>query len=298
MLAGLVAANHLIGQGFSVQILEANDRVGGRILDSQSAHGHIFSMGATWLGPDEEKVPALMAELSLETEPQYEAGNIIVRIHGQQWASANNEDIRIGPYPLPADGIPDDFLHAIQTLNTLCQEISPEMPYAHPQASKWDAMTAEDWWRQCGKSDVGKTMLRMIVEGLTFTELEQLSFLYLLYLWRSLVSLIVDDRRIKGGPQQIVHWLAGQLEDRIHLQAPVQAIHQGDGGVEVHTDGGTFEGKYAIVAIPPHLCAQIDYQPLLPEARTQLTGQMQMGKVIKVLAVYETPFGGRRGYQG
>ncbi len=45
-----------------------------------------------------------------------------------------------------------------------------------------------------------------------------------------------------------------------------------------------------VVAIPPPLAARIDYQPLLPPARDLLTQRLAMGALMKVEAVYPTPF--------
>lgn len=297
-LSGLIAAHNLQQHGYSVQLLEANDFTGGRVRDMVSAHGHVFSLGATWLGPDEEKLPALMAQLGLQTEAQYETGKIVARINGRQWHSPANESVRIGPFPLPTDGVPDDFFAAIKQLNAQCQELSLDAPYAHPRAAEWDAMTAKDWWQQHAQSETGRTLLRLIIEGLIMQEMGKLSYLYLLFIWRSLLSLIVDDRRIKGGPQQIVDWLTTQLIGRIELHAPVIRIEQDEVGVAVHTTRAVYRGSYAIVAIPPHLCAAIAFDPPMPAARRQLTERIEMGKVIKVILTYERPFWRDAGLSG
>ena len=297
-IAGLTAAHELTKRGISVCILEANDRIGGRILDIKSKHGHILPLGATWIGPDEEKVPALMAEAGLETVPQYETGDVIVRLCGTQQVAPSTDDARVGPFPLPAEGIPEDFLQAIHILDQLCQEISLERPYDHPRAAEWDQITAAEWLETVGKSEKGKALLHLVVGGELCAELEDFSFLCLLFLWRSIIVPMIDDRRIKGGPHQLVQWLSKQIGERIHLQSPVHAIQQDDDSVTVHTNQQTVMGKYLIMTIPPHLHTPIEFQPPLPESHRQVTSKSQMGKAIKVFVVYPTAFWRTMGLSG
>ncbi len=45
-----------------------------------------------------------------------------------------------------------------------------------------------------------------------------------------------------------------------------------------------------IVTLPPALCGRLDYDPILPGLRDQLTQRVPMGSVIKCSAVYDRPF--------
>jgi len=60
----------------------------------------------------------------------------------------------------------------------------------------------------------------------------------------------------------------------------------------------TVRASRVIVAIPPTLAGRIDYDPVLPAARDQLTQRMPQGSVIKCLAVYSEPFWRREGLTG
>lgn len=298
-IAGLVAARQLRQHNLSVCIVEANDRIGGRIWDITSKHGHILPLGATWIGPDEEKVPALMAELGLKTMPQYETGQLVFRLCGQQKTVMAEENARVGAFPLPGDNnMPADFLTAIKTLDTLCQEVSLTTPYSHPRAAEWDALTVEEWLTANTTTNEGETLLRLVIGDELFVALDDFSFLCLLFLWRSILSLLVDDRRIKGGPQQIVQALAADMANSIHLQTTAKSIHQDSNQVTIHTDKQIFTGQYAIVTTPPNLHSKIDFQPPMPMSRQQITSRAHMGKTIKVFVVYKTPFWRDNGLSG
>jgi monoamine oxidase len=84
--------------------------------------------------------------------------------------------------------------------------------------------------------------------------------------------------------------MAAQLGSRVVLSAPVRRISTSGSGVTVLSDQGTFTGKRAIVAVPPTLAGRIDYDPILPSDRDQLTQRLHQGVLTKVAAVYDRPF--------
>jgi monoamine oxidase len=73
-VAGLTAARALVGQGLSVRVHEARDRVGGRLLSVTHAGGSV-DLGASWFWPDEPLVQQLVDELAVRTFPQELAGD-------------------------------------------------------------------------------------------------------------------------------------------------------------------------------------------------------------------------------
>jgi monoamine oxidase len=74
------------------------------------------------------------------------------------------------------------------------------------------------------------------------------------------------------------------------LSSPVRRIVQDTSGVTVYSDGATVKASQAIVAIPPALAGRIDYEPILPFERDQLTQRYGQGTLTKVGAVYDRPF--------
>jgi monoamine oxidase len=104
--------------------------------------------------------------------------------------------------------------------------------------------------------------------------------------------------RFVGGSQAIGLKMATQLGERVILQAPVRRIAQSHGGVSVVSDRVTVQAKRVIVAIPPTLAGRIDYEPILPFQRDQLTQRYGQGTLTKVGAVYDRPFWRDRGLSG
>ena len=107
-----------------------------------------------------------------------------------------------------------------------------------------------------------------------------------------------QERRFVGGSQRVANRLAEKLGGQVHLAAPANKIVQERGRVRVEARGITAVGKRAIVAVPPPLASRIDYHPLLPASRDQLTQRWPMGSVMKVIAVYDEPFWRKDGLTG
>jgi monoamine oxidase len=104
--------------------------------------------------------------------------------------------------------------------------------------------------------------------------------------------------RFVGGSQVIATKIAKQLGSSVVLNAPVRQITQSSSGVTVQSDQGAVNAKRVIVAIPPALAGRIDYEPILPFQRDQLTQRYGQGTMTKVAAVYRTPFWRDAGLNG
>jgi monoamine oxidase len=76
---GLAAARALVAGGLDVRVLEARERVGGRLLSVRAAPSGTagIDLGATWFWANEPRVQALIAELGLEVHPQHIAGDAL-----------------------------------------------------------------------------------------------------------------------------------------------------------------------------------------------------------------------------
>ena len=66
-LAGLVAARDLLAAGHEVVVLEARDRVGGRTVNQPIGDGKVVEAGGQWIGPTQDRLAALAADLDVGT---------------------------------------------------------------------------------------------------------------------------------------------------------------------------------------------------------------------------------------
>src|SRR5687768_10751182 len=82
-LAGLTAARDVEAQGASAIVLEARDRVGGRLLNEDIGGGQVVEVGGQWIGPGQERVAALARELGIETFPTWSDGDNLIDVGGK-----------------------------------------------------------------------------------------------------------------------------------------------------------------------------------------------------------------------
>jgi monoamine oxidase len=78
-LCGLALARALCAQDVSVVVIEARERVGGRVLTQRcEATGQMLDLGPAWFWPDvEPRIAALLDELDLPSAPQYHPGDVL-----------------------------------------------------------------------------------------------------------------------------------------------------------------------------------------------------------------------------
>jgi monoamine oxidase len=291
-LAGLTAARDVEAQGASAIVLEARDRVGGRLLNEDIGGGQVVEVGGQWIGPGQERVAALARELGIETFPTWSDGDNLIDVGGKLTRYS-------GRIPKIAPHVIADLGQAQVKLERLARRVPVEAPWTAPNARALDSQTVWSWMRRNVYTRSGRALMEMVVEGVWAAEPADVSLLHLLFYINSAGGLdpLVDTEggaqqdRFVGGSQLLAIRLAERLgDDVVRLGVPVRRIEHGPAGVTVRCDGGDFSARRAIVAIPPTLAGRIAYDPPLPGRRDQLTQRMPQGTVVKTMAIYETPF--------
>ena len=297
-LAGLTAARALDGAGISFAVLEARDRVGGRTF-SRGVGDVVFDLGGQYVGEKQTRILALARELGLHQSPTPHEGKTWIELAGRR-----------ASYRGAIPKLPISALLQVQLflwlLDRAGREIPPGEPWKAANAARFDAHTVESWWRRFVVGRSARAMLRL-TNRMTFgVEADEMSLLSLLQYTSSAHGLSHMTAIEHGsqqayfveGTQSLSTRIAEKLGDRVVLGVPVRRIAQDDQGVSVHGDGGSWRARHVIVAVPPLLAGQIDYEPALPSARTALTQRFPAGAVIKCIALYERPFWRERGFSG
>jgi monoamine oxidase len=299
-LAGLAAARALRAAGLEPVVVEARDRVGGRTLNESIGDGKVVEIGAQWVGPTQDRVLGLIAELGLETFPTHTAGANLFERSGRLGRYSGTIP-KVNPLGLAELGL------LLRRLNRMAAEVHPERPWAGRRAADWDSLSFETWIRRNVRAAVARNILRIAIIGVWAAEPRDLSLLHVLFYIRAAgsIELLTDSEGgaqqdlVVGGTQLISLRMARQLGSGvIELESPVRAIRHFADRVAVASDRLSVDARRAIVAIPPTLAGRIAYDPPLPAIRDGLTQRMAQGSVVKCMAVYERPFWRERGLSG
>jgi len=299
-LAGLVAARDLIAAGRSVLVLEARDRVGGRIVNEPLGDGKVVEMGGQWAGPTQDRLLAVASELGIETFPTYDTGKKVLHFNGKRGTYGGTIP-RISPLVLA------DVGQAQGRLEALAKRVPTNAPWTARNADKLDGQTFATWIRRNTATRSARMLLTLGAEAVFAAEPGDLSMLHVLFYSHAAGSFqrLIDTTggaqqdRFVGGSALIADRLAAALGDVVRLSAPVTRIEvASDGGVTATTPAGRFECRRVIVTAPPLLAGRIDYEPALPHWREQLTQRTPMGSVIKCQVVYDEPFWRADGLSG
>jgi monoamine oxidase len=299
-LAGLAAAREAVGAGCSVLVLEARERVGGRVLNEDIGGGQVVEVGGQWIGPTQDRMAAIARELGVDTFPTWSEGENVIE-YGGRLRRYTGTIPRINPLVLL------EVERAQRRLNRLAKRVPLEAPWEARGAPGLDGQTAATWMRRNVPSKPGRMLLELVVEAVWAAQPEDISLLHILFYIRSAGSfeLLTDTEggaqqdRFVGGSQLVPIRMAARLgEERLSLGSPVRTIRQADAGVTVEADGVTVRAQHAIVAAAPTLAARIAYDPPLPGFRDQLTQRMPLGTVVKCMAIYEEPFWRHEGLSG
>ena len=299
-LSGLIAAQEVIKAGRTPLILEANDRVGGRILTEEVMPGVPLELGAQWIGDTHHRMFELAAELGVETYSQFEDGETTYEINGPvmreaEFHSKNEADLA-------------GLRAVLDKLDELSQQVDVESPWLSSQAAEWDAITAGTWLDSQGLGPIARTMIEICSVGILAVPTHEVSFLDLLYnvqVCGVTSELLAESEggaqttRFVGGTSEIPLRLVEKIGNPVIFDAQVQTIEYSNDSVKVICRNGVVaRGRQVIVALAPTLAGRITYDPPLPGVRDQLTQRMPQASAVKVFAIYDEPFWRADGLNG
>ncbi|GAB4004665.1 FAD-dependent oxidoreductase [Spirosoma migulaei] len=297
--AGLTATHELRKAEKNVLLLEARERVGGRVWTKRFDDGSYVDLGGAWVGPTQDRLYALAREFSVETFRTFDEGKSTQFFRGQ----VKRYKGLIPPLPIGALLSLDA---AIKKMNKLSKTVNLAEPWKTPNAALFDSMTLATWMNQQMRFDVARQFFKIAAEAIWAADPAEISMLHALFYTKSgrdLDTLMnikngAQEERFVGGAQTTADRMAATFWDRIVFNAPVKAIVQEGDLVTVIAGTKTYQAKRVIVTVPPALQNRIDFQPLLPAQRAQLIQRMPMGSVWKCYAIYEKPFWREQGLNG
>ncbi len=252
-LAGLAAADALRAGGAEVTVLEARDRVGGRVWSVPFAGG-VVERGAEFILPQNTAVESLAERFGLSLvrkgtpygrrEPRGEEA-----VPGAE-LEAVFDRIAAGEAPSEAETVAE-AIGGLGLEPRLAAVIRAriEVSMGHPA----DDLRGE-----------------VLGEGAaTFGDF--------------------DSYTVEGGNAELARALAGELGEAVHLSSPVRRLRWGDGGVTVTTDDGQLDADAAVIAIPTAPLADIRFEPALGGTTAAALGSVRYGQNAKLFVALRAP---------
>jgi monoamine oxidase len=243
-LAGLAAAEALLAGGCEVVVLEARDRVGGRVWSRRLSNGAVVEMGAEFVLPGNTVVEETAARLGLELSEKGMA-------YG--WRE-------------PRGGEPV----AEEQLRAAAESIERELAHSHDSAAALlDSLPDPPAVREAIRARVEVSAAAPATE----VAAEELGG----------VAALDDSpsHGVAGGNQGLALGLAERLGERVHLGDPVAGIAVAD-AVRLTTRSGELDADAAVVAVPATVLPVIRFEPELPAELRDALAAVRYGHAAKL----------------
>jgi monoamine oxidase len=282
-LAGLTAAVELQRQGVSVTVLEAQGRVGGRVLTVRDGfvEGQYAEAGGDFIDEEQKEICQLIHRLNLKLVP-------ILR-SGFSFLLSSNGKVR---QPISGDGV----------WKQLMQKLVPWMRAYRLSEQRWDGAVARalgslsiaDWMRQVKLRGTVSDML-VGLRGFFLADPSNLSLLSLIDQVSSGIPGKGGMFRIAGGNDQLPSKIASILRDRLLLGHEVLTVSQSKTKVRVRIRAGNgheswLPSDYLILAVPATRLRTLEIHPALPDEQAAAISTLSYGPVTKTLLQFDRRF--------
>lgn len=280
--AGLACAHELLSAGYDVLVLEARQRVGGRVLSfGDIVPGKIVEGGGELIGSNHPTWVAYARKFGLQFRDVTEDESLAmpIMIDGKRLSEKETKALW------------EELEVAIKLMNRDARAIDPDQPWRSPNAARLDARSAAQWIRALPVSDFCKKALAVELTADNGNATSRQSYLGNLtqvkgggvedYWTKSEVY------RCRGGNDSLARKLARAIGDeRIRLGRPVREIRAAGERMMVRDAAGQlFEVDDVVLAVPPTTWHNIRFSPGLPRAL-----RPQMGVNVKYLATVKGRF--------
>lgn len=280
--AGLACAFELGSVGYEVTVLEARNRIGGRVLSFNTANGNEYVPGRNVEGGGE------LIGSNHPTWVQYK------RRFKLEWLDVTRDEpgavfpIVLGGKELSfkeSSRLWDEMDSGLNRMNELARPILENEPWNSPNAYRLDHTSVETWLTSRDLPERAKQVIRLNLAANNGQATERQSLLGMLasvkggqiekYWTESEVY------RCHGGNDQLARKLAQGLDSgALHLECPAKSVKlHGNFVVVESADGRRFECDDVVLAVPPTTWNRVDFAPGLPAAMSP-----QMGLNTKYLA--------------
>ena len=297
-LSGLAAARDVDAAGLSVLVTEARDRVGGRTLNASVA-GVNVDLGGTFIGPGQDRVGVLAAELGCSTRPTRTAGDNLA-FWGGRVRRYGGTIPRVSPVTLA------DVERVRLQLERIMRRVPIGRPWDAQDAAELDAQTLASWLAKIRATAGARVLIGVVTKTAWGCEPNEISLLHVAHYLHACGGLnpMIDTAggaqqdHFPEGAQQLSIRLAEKLGDKVLLDAPTTRVEWTVEGAKVTAGGEIINCRNVIVAVPPALRRRITFAPLLPLAHEVLPQRWAQGVISKVYVAYETPFWRAAGLSG
>ncbi len=273
-VSGLACARQLADDDWSVTVLEARDRVGGRVWSNRAWPGLALDMGAGWLEGDEgNPITEIVERARIKTVVFDDESEYLYRGDGEE-VSDDEWDAQASRF--------DKLMRDVDALRKKrIRERQPDISLqsAIDQALQGASLTAKQ------RAELDYHVTREIENDYAADSTEMS-----LYHWDLGDEFDGDDRVFPGGYDQVPKALASGLD--VRLSHVVTKVERDDDGVRVTTDKGVFEADYAVIAVPLGVLKKgaIEFVPPLPERKKRAIERLGMGVLNRVYLRFPAVF--------
>jgi monoamine oxidase len=284
--AGLSCAYELIAAGYDVTIIEARERISGRVLSFNAGNNNEFIPGRNIEGG---------GELIGSNHPRWVA---YAERFGLSWLDVTENEEWETPLVLNGKKFStDDSKKIWEELDAACalmnadaQAVNPDEPWLTPNAAQLDARSLADWLAKSDMSDLTRQAVAAQFAGDNGQANDKSSYLGMLSSVKGggVEKYWTDSEiyRCKGGNQSLATKLAENLGKRLILGLPVTAISMKGGLCTVTCkDSRTIECDDVVLAVPAATWSKIEISPALPRALAP-----QIGTNVKYLTHVQKRF--------